>query len=143
MTTKTIDRPTTRTVTRPPLVVSAGDYERLAALATAVLDSSPQVANELLDEIERATIVAEADRPADVIGMGSTVVFREDASGKIQRVRLVYPQDADIEAGRVSVLTPVGAALIGLTTGQTIAWQTRTGERRTLTVLEVAPPAAA
>lgn len=71
--------------------------------------------------------------------MGSENTFEED-SGRVQRVTLVYPRDADISEGKISVLTPIGAALIGLKVGQTITWETRTGEIKRLTVREVRQP---
>jgi regulator of nucleoside diphosphate kinase len=70
--------------------------------------------------------------------MGSEVEFRDDTTGKVRRVTLAYPDAADIDAGRISVLTPIGAALIGLSVGQSIEWQTPAGGWRSLTVLGVA-----
>ncbi|MCP2132899.1 GreA/GreB family elongation factor [Bradyrhizobium ottawaense] len=75
-----------------------------------------------------------ADRRAS---FGSKVKFRDEQTGKVQEIVLVYPLDADIARRRVSVLTPVGAALLGLSVKQMISFRTRTGERRELTVLKV------
>jgi regulator of nucleoside diphosphate kinase len=72
--------------------------------------------------------------------MGSEVEFRDDGSGKSQTVTLVYPGDADISQRRISVLTPVGTALIGLSMGDSITFETRTGDLRRLTVLQVRQP---
>jgi regulator of nucleoside diphosphate kinase len=72
--------------------------------------------------------------------MGSHVVFRDDTTGRVRQVTLAYPEQADISKGRVSVLTPIGTALLGLRTGLSIGWQTRSGENRRLTVLEILPP---
>jgi regulator of nucleoside diphosphate kinase len=69
--------------------------------------------------------------------MGSFVEFRDDESGRVRTVQLVFPADADMEADRISVLTPIGAALIGLSEGQSIEWRTRGGDWKTLTVLKV------
>ena len=63
--------------------------------------------------------------------------------GETKRVTLVYPQQEDSEAGRISVLTPVGAALIGLSVGQAATWQTRGGAWKSLTVTRVLPAAEA
>ena len=68
--------------------------------------------------------------------MGAAVRFSLDGA-EPRTVRLVYPGEADIEQGRISVLTPVGAALIGLTAGQSIEWTDRDGKSRSLSVLEV------
>jgi regulator of nucleoside diphosphate kinase len=72
--------------------------------------------------------------------MGCEVEFRDDTTGKVQTVTLVYPEDADISQGKISVLTPIGAALIGVRVGHSITWETRTGEMRRLTVLQVREP---
>jgi regulator of nucleoside diphosphate kinase len=72
--------------------------------------------------------------------MGSTLTF--DAEGRTRRVTLVYPTEADIAAGRISVLTPIGTALIGLSQGQSVDWTARDGRRHRLTVVSVEPPAA-
>jgi regulator of nucleoside diphosphate kinase len=63
------------------------------------------------------------------------VEYLDEATGRIYIVTLVYPAESDIEKGRVSVLTPIGAALLGLSQGQSIEWNTRSGEPRQLTVL--------
>jgi regulator of nucleoside diphosphate kinase len=78
--------------------------------------------------------------PAGVVQMGSTVHFQSD-DGRMRRVELVFPGQADISADRISILTPIGAALIGLTKGQSMPWRTRDGQVRRLTVMSVHAPA--
>jgi regulator of nucleoside diphosphate kinase len=73
--------------------------------------------------------------------MGSSVRYRTDA-GQEHTVTLVYPVDADIAAGRISIMTPVGTALIGLRVGQSISWRSRDNRKHMLTVLAVRQPAA-
>ena len=90
-----------------------------------------------MQEVARATVLPSAEMPGDVINIGSQVRFRDEVTGREQTVSIVLPPEADIAAGRVSVLTPIGAALIGLRTGAKIGWETRDGEERRLTVLEV------
>jgi regulator of nucleoside diphosphate kinase len=126
----------------PPVVLDQAYVDRLQGLAAAARRNAPDVAERLQDEIDRAAVVASDDLPRDVVTFGSRVAFRDDASGKVQTVVLVLPQDADIARRRVSVLTPIGAALIGLATGASITWTTRDGETRQLTVLEVSPEEA-
>ena len=126
--------------TPPPVILSSTDHDRLAALAEAVRDRTPALSETLLAEIQRSQIVGEDSLRDDVVRMGSTVEFRDEATGKVQRLRLVYPGEADIGEGRVSILTPIGTALIGLAKGQTMPWQTRSGEARELTILDVWPP---
>lgn len=81
-------------------------------------------------------------RSADVVQMGSTVTYKPD-TGEARSVTLVFPGDADIAQGKISILTPIGTALIGLATGQAIAWTARDGRTHHLEVLEVRQPAPA
>ena len=97
----------------------------------------------LLDEIDRATICDRTDIPPDVVTMGSNVTFLDEKSGAQRTVRLVYPADADIAAGRMSILTPVGAGLIGLSVGQSINWPDRGGIEHRLTIVAVEQPVPA
>ncbi|MGH7485745.1 MAG: nucleoside diphosphate kinase regulator [bacterium] len=127
-------------VKKPAIIVSSFDERRLTALATDGLTRFPEVAGELLAEMERAQIQAAQAMPATVVTMGSVVVFRSD-DGRTRRVSLVFPGQADIAQGKISILTPIGTALIGLSVGQSITWGTRDGRRRELTVLSVEPRA--
>ncbi len=123
----------------PPITVGRGDHSRLTILAMAGLGHTADQADDLLYELERARIVPDSLVPGDVVGMGSTVHYRT-FSGDERKVTLSYPAEADISAGRVSVLTPIGTALLGLTRGQSMSWVTRDGKKQVLTVLSVAPP---
>lgn len=120
----------------PDLVLGAGDHRLLNILAMAGLTHTADQSDDLLNELERARVVDDSAVPADIVRMGSTVRYRTDA-GQEPRVTLVYPVDADIAEGRISVLTPVGTALIGLRVGQSITWRDRAHKRHMLTVLEV------
>lgn len=120
----------------PNIIVSTADYERLTDLATASLERLPEVAEELLSEMERAKIVKDGSVPDDVVRMGSTVTFRSD-DGRELTETLVYPVDEDSDAHKISVMTPVGAALIGLAVGQSISWTARDGRKHQLTVVKV------
>ena len=86
-------------------------------------------------------MVADGKVPEDIVRMGSTVRYRTDSDQEPQ-VTLVYPVDADIAEGRISVMTPVGTALIGLRVGQSITWRDRANKRHMLTVLGVTQPEA-
>ena len=97
----------------------------------------PDLAADLAEEIGRAQVLAKGRRPMHIVCMNSEVEFRDDTTGKIRKVVLVYPGEADISKGKVSVLTPVGTALIGLETGHSITWEAPSGEVRQLTVLAV------
>ena len=97
----------------------------------------------LLDEIDRATICERPDIPPDVVTMGSSVTFIDEKSRAERTVRLVYPAEADIANGRMSILTPVGAGLIGLSVGQSINWPDRGGIEHRLTIVAVEQPVRA
>jgi regulator of nucleoside diphosphate kinase len=77
--------------------------------------------------------------PADVVRIGSIIEFEVD-DGRRLKVQLVLPENADINAGRISILTPVGAALIGLSPSQAMEWSGNDGKERVLTVLAVSRP---
>jgi regulator of nucleoside diphosphate kinase len=100
------------------------------------------VAEELTAELDRARVVADASMRDDVVRMGSTLSYATD-TGETRTVTLVFPAEADISAGRVSILTPIGAALIGLSPGQSIDWEARDGRVHRLTVESVEWPAGA
>jgi regulator of nucleoside diphosphate kinase len=122
---------------RPPIILSADDYERLSALANAANKRMPDLSANLAEEIGRAHVLAKGSHPERVVCMNSEVEFRDDTTGRIQAVRLVYPEAADIAERKISVLTPVGTALIGVPEGQSITWESPSGELRELTVLAV------
>lgn len=124
----------------PELVISAADEERLAELAASISDSRPELAEALLGELARARSVGDDAVPPGTVRMGSTLTY--EAEGQQRRVTLVFPSEADIDAGKVSVLTPIGAALIGLSEGQSIDWTALDGRTHRLTILSVEPPAA-
>jgi regulator of nucleoside diphosphate kinase len=130
---------------RPEVTISAADYDRLAGLATAAVQGRVPGCGALLllDEIGRAEVVPAGRVPPGVVAMHSRVEYRDEATGATRRLQLVYPHEADIAQGKVSVLTPVGAALIGLAEGESIEFPTGDGRSRRLTVLAVAAPAPA
>jgi regulator of nucleoside diphosphate kinase len=95
----------------------------------------PDLVAALTDELERAEILPHGYPSEDTVRMGSEVDFRDDTSGKVQTVTLVFPGQADIAQRKISVLTPVGTALIGMRAGDSITFEARDGELRQLTVL--------
>jgi regulator of nucleoside diphosphate kinase len=122
---------------KPKLVIGDVDHRNLISLAVAMEKRMPEVSEALLEELDRAKVVPQQNVPAHAIRMGSTVRFQTSGAGERQ-VTLVLPGEADIDAGRISVMTPIGAALIGLSTGQSIRWRARDGREQELTVLAVA-----
>ena len=121
----------------PAITITESDFERPDRLTAAAAKTFPRTADFLAREIARANIVDAGARPPDVIGMGSTVTYRDDVTGNERTVTLVFPDEADLAAGKISVLTPVGAALIGLSAGQSIEWRAPGGGVRSLTILRV------
>jgi regulator of nucleoside diphosphate kinase len=121
----------------PMIVLSDSDRDRLWHLATAARHGAPDVAGVLLGEVERAEVVPENAVPKDAVSMQSYVQFRDDETGELRTVQIVYPRDADIARAKISVLTPIGATLIGLSEGQSMLWRTRDGRLRSLTVIKV------
>jgi regulator of nucleoside diphosphate kinase len=121
----------------PEITLSTEDYVKLSALVRAAMNRMPELADGLSEELERAQVVDNERFSAQAVCMGCEVEFRDDTTGKTHSVTLVYPAQADIVQGKVSVLTPIGTALIGLRAGQSIGWETRAGESRRLTVLRV------
>ncbi len=123
--------------TRPRIVISATEHARLMALADAAEKRAPAIVEYLTDELTRADIVDDAQFDQNVIRMGSTVTYRDEAADRTRTVTLVYPDAANIEQNRISILTPIGAALIGLSPQQSISWRGPDGRESLLTVLSV------
>lgn len=124
------------TSNQPPIKMTASDVEGLWSLAEANLRGKPELTEFLVGEIARAELV-DADVTHDVVTMNSWVEFRYSLTDQIRRAQLVYPAETDISMGKISVMTPIGAALIGLSEGQSIEWRTLQGDKRDLTVLKV------
>jgi regulator of nucleoside diphosphate kinase len=122
---------------KPRITLTAKDHERLSRLMLAASNTMPDLASELAEELDRAHVLAAGRHAHDVVCMGCEVEFRDETTGRVQTVTLVYPDEADIARGKVSVLTPIGIALIGLGVGKSISWETRRGDIRQLTVLSV------
>lgn len=125
---------------RPPIIMAETEVERLSTLALQMEQAAPMAADMLLEEIQRAEIRPDDDMPRHVVRMRSTIRFEDEAHGAARSVLLVYPKEADIAAGKISVLSLVGAGLIGLSPGQAIRWPDRDGHERLLRILKAEPP---
>ena len=137
-----MEKAATRTAQKkPPLHISESDYDVIAGLALSIEGRSPALSQQLLSEIDRAKVHPDAKMPEGVVRLGSAVEFVDDSNGTRRRVTLVMPAEADIEAGRVSILTPVGAGLIGMSVGREIDWPHPDGRPRKLKILSVEQPA--
>jgi len=126
---------------KPPLVLSRPDVERLEALLEQPAHAGPAF-DALREELARAEVREPGDMPPDAITMNATARFRDEASGDEREMTLVFPRDADGRPDRVSVLAPVGSALLGLRTGQSIEWPVPGGRSTRLVVLAVRQPDA-
>ena len=136
----TLERTEVRTLRKPNITLLTADHDRLSALVQAAMSYDPETAQILTEELERARVIDHGQVPREIVRMGSNILFRDDTTREIRNITLVFPGEADIAQDKVSVLTPVGAALIGFRAGQSITWRTRSGELKRLTVLKVTNP---
>ena len=122
------------------IIITTADLQRLQP----VLDTHDTPAAASLEaELSRARVVEPTEVPSDVVTMNSELVYEDCQTSQRRTVRVVYPKDADIGAGKVSVLAPIGSALLGLRVGQTIEWSVPTGKKRVRVVeLKYQPEAA-
>lgn len=123
----------------PSIVLSRRDAARIEALLESPQWQKHPAAEALLEELARAEVVADADLPADVVGMHASVECVDEDSGERHVISLVYPHEADAGSGKVSILAPVGSALLGLSVGQSIDWNTPDGRKLRLRVTGVQP----
>lgn len=128
---------------KPSITVSRLDLERIEALLERMSPAQADNYSALAAELDRAEVVEPAQMPANVVTMNSRVTFVDESNGEQMSLTLVYPNQAGA-AGTVSILAPIGSALLGLAVGQQIAWPTPDGRSRSLKVLgiEYQPEAA-
>jgi len=108
------------------------DYARLVLLAGS---------KSLAEELSRATVISTERMPTNVVRMHSRITYLDERSGERREVELVFPEEADMASGKVSVLAPVGTALLGLEEGQSIEWLFPDGHVRRLRVERTLAPA--
>lgn len=121
---------------RPAIHLTEDDYDKLSALVGALSSPSPGAAL-LAQELDRAAIVGARYRGQPFVKLDSIVDYEDLATGQVRRLRVVLPKDARIEDNTVSILSPAGAALIGLKVGQSMHWEVADGRTQTLKVLAV------
>lgn len=114
----------------PPVHIAERDYERLLNLAALDGPGAALLAREL----GRAHVVGDQEPAAPFVRLGSWVEYRDQLTGKLRRVQVTPPDGADIDEGRLSVLSPVGAALIGLSAGDIFGWTAADGRPRLIAV---------
>jgi len=121
---------------RPNIVISSLDMERLEALLETLPAAQARAQEALLAELARAEVVDPEDMPDDVVTMNSRVRFVLDDAEELEML-LVYPKDVDGSPDKLSILTPIGNALLGVRTGDGITWSRPDGAACIVTVREV------
>lgn len=122
---------------RPQIHLLLSESDLVADLALNIEHRQPVVAAMLLEEIERAELHDAATLPDDVVTLNSEVDFVDDKTHQLRKVSLVLPAHANIAEGRISILTPMGAALYGLRAGSSIIWPDLDGNERRITIVRV------
>jgi regulator of nucleoside diphosphate kinase len=127
---------------RPPIHLPVSESDVVARLALQAEHRQPVVAAMLLEEIERAELHDSDTMPDNVVILGSEVGFVDEKTKQMRNVTLVMPAHANIAEGRISILTPMGAALYGLAAGDSIDWPDLDGNSRRITIKRVTQPGA-
>lgn len=125
---------------RPPLHLLASESDLVAGLALRAEHRHPVVAAMLLEEIERAELHDAENMPEGHVRLGSKVAFVDERTHEAREVKLVMPGEANIAEGRISILTPMGAALYGLAAGHCIDWPDLSGSPRPIRIMRVEQP---
>lgn len=119
----------------PPLILDAAQLPSLNGALRLATQQAPEIADRLLEEMDRADVRPTEQVPDTVVTLGTWVTYQDVDNGSIRTLQLVLPGDANPSLQKFSILSPIGAALIGLSVGQVMPWAVRDGERRQLTVL--------
>jgi regulator of nucleoside diphosphate kinase len=121
------------------LVLTKDDYKLLISYLKGRRDKTTfdrRNAEELQTELKRAKLVNTDDFPLDVVKLNSRVKIKAESTGKVMELKLVTPDRADIKRNQISIMAPIGTALIGFRQGQKVKWQVPAG-KTTFTILEV------
>lgn len=120
------------------LIIPKEDYDLIVACLKGANKNSfsRNDAEELETELKRAKLVSNEELPDDVVRLNSTVLVKDEKANKFLEVKLVTPDRADIKQRKISVLSPIGTALIGFRKGKKVKWNVPSG-MRTFTILNV------
>ncbi|MGB4858753.1 MAG: nucleoside diphosphate kinase regulator [Dokdonella sp.] len=122
---------------RPPITISSLDANRLESILEK-LDHNRFPDSEALEaELNRANVVEPREIPPDIVTMNSTVTFQVESSEREFSLTLVYPKDADDSSTKISILAPVGSALLGLREGDEMSWPKPGGGLLKVSILKV------
>jgi regulator of nucleoside diphosphate kinase len=114
-----------------PIYISRDDYTKLRLLLATALHSHASAAlRTLREELDRAAVIDPAAFPADIVTMDSTVRFEDLGTSEIEEYTITFPDRADIARNRISILAPIGTALIGCRVGDIVQWSTPGGLRQ-------------
>ncbi|ATB40021.1 Regulator of nucleoside diphosphate kinase [Cystobacter fuscus] len=126
------------TTSAPTVRVTAEDMQRLRVVVDRHLDGSLAAAAEQLDgELERAVVEPQDQIPPDVVTMRSRILFEDLDTGRRREATLVYPEEADIEQSKLSVLAPAGLAVLGLKKNDIIEWPLPNARRTRFRIVEI------
>jgi regulator of nucleoside diphosphate kinase len=120
-------------MTSRQIIVTAEDFEQLEALLksrVARVVNGPDRLDELQSELRRAQIIPQDDVPSDVVTMNSTVSLRDLGTNEVEIYTLVFPECADIANNKLSVLAPIGTAVLGYRVGDEFRWRVPAGWRK-------------
>lgn len=123
---------------KPKITLSNDVYNAISQL----IDGAPEdiITDQLAEELERARLVAPDKLPEDIVTIHSKVTFTVQSTGRTFTYTLVYPTELDDTSSKLSILSPVGSAIIGLKEGQKIDWPISSTKRTIFTVDKVLPP---
>lgn len=124
-------------MTFPNIVITQRDASRLEALLDGLSGTEFPGRGQLQAELMRASIVNSDEVPSNVVTMNSTVVFKA-GEGKEFSLKLVYPKDSDGSSEKISILAPVGSAMLGLKEGDSISWPVHGGATIDVTIIRIA-----
>ncbi|MBN2383075.1 nucleoside diphosphate kinase regulator [bacterium] len=119
------------------IYITQADFEKLSKLIETTGGHDRSSARSLRDELDLAIILSQEEIPPDVVTMNSRVIFQDEQTGQQRVVTLVYPRDSKPEEGKISVLAPIGTAILGLKVGESIDWSLPGQRSVTLRIMAV------
>lgn len=123
-----------------PIYITQPDHAKLRLLLATALSHNPNAAHQKLrEELDRAVVIDPSAMPADVVTMESNVEFEDVETHEVENYIISFPERANVEEKRLSILAPIGTALIGYRVGEVVSWSTPGGVRQ-LKIRRVNPP---